>query len=199
MQSGSASNVEQAPARLAPAVPAAVRLRAWLRAHPSAILGAALILAACFLYERTMARTIRWGDPGEFQLAAIVLGVPHPPGYPLWVLIAHAFYRLLPYGDALWRIDFTSVVYATATVALVYVIAQRLGIRWWLAGAATALFAIAPDFWGEATEPRAYTLNAVQVALTIWLLLRWRAADPARRRGWLIGIGLLVGSAFANH
>jgi hypothetical protein len=128
----------------------------------------------------------------------VVLGVPHPPGYPLWVLVAHLFY-LVPFGEPLWRISLTSVVYGTATVGLVYLIAQRLGVRWWLAGLATALFAIAPDFWGEATEPRAYALNAVQVAGTIWLLLKWRDAPPDGRRRWLVAAGFVLGTAFANH
>ena len=181
-----------------PATLRAVRSVAWAWAHRQAVLGALLVAGALILYERTESRTVRWGDPGEFQLAATVLGVPHPPGYPLWVIIAHLFY-LVPFGEPLWRISLTSVVYGAATVGLVYLIAQRLGVRWWLAGAAAALFAIAPDFWGEATEPRAYALNAVQVAGTIWLLLKWRAAPPEQRRRWLVAAGFVTGTAFANH
>ena len=163
------------------------------------MLGVVLVLGALLLYERTMARTVRPGDPGEFQLAGAVLGVPRPPGYPLWVLIAHLFVQLVPHGDAIWRISLTSVVYGAATVGLTYLVAQRLGVRWWPAAGAAALFAIAPDFWGQATEPRAYALNTAQVALTLWLLLKWRAAPPERRRPWLAAIGLAVGSALANH
>lgn len=196
MSAGRTQEVD--PAGALPEVLRAARPLAWAWAHRQAILGGLLLLGALALYERTEARTVRWGDPGEFQLAAVVLGVPHPPGYPLWVLVAHLFY-LVPVGEPLWRISLTSVVYGTATVGLVYLIAHRLGVRWWLAGAVAALFAIAPDFWGEATEPRAYALNAVQVAGTIWLLLKWRDAPPEQRRRWLAAAGFVLGTAFANH
>src|SRR3954454_25200413 len=97
---------------------------AFLARHRAAVLGVLLVVGALLLYERTMARTVRPGDPGEFQLAAVVLGVPHPPGYPLWVLIAHLFTRVIPYGDALWRVSLTSVVYGATAVGLTYLVAQ---------------------------------------------------------------------------
>ena len=63
-----------------------------------------------------MVRTLLGGDPGDFQIAAVVLGVPHPPGYPLWVLLAHGFDALIPVRDAAWRINLTSPIYAALAV-----------------------------------------------------------------------------------
>src|SRR4051812_23457809 len=168
-------------------------------ARRDALLGAALALAALVLYERTMVRAVVGGDPGDFQIAAVVLGVPHPPGYPLWVLLAHLFYTLIPINSPAWRVNLTSPVYAALAVGLVYAINRRLGVRPWLAAGAAALLAIAPEFWGEAIEPRAYALNALQVALALWLLLGWRDAPVPRRRYWLGAFGLVAGSFLANH
>src|SRR5689334_5033006 len=167
--------------------------------HRDALSAAALALAALVLYQRTMVRAVLGGDPGDFQIAAVVLGVPHPPGYPLWVLLAHLAYRVIPVGDAAWRVNLTSPLYAALATGLVFAVNRRLGVRPVLAAGAAALVALAPAFWAEAIEPRAYALNALQVALALWLLLRWQAAAPPRRRVWLAACGLVAGSFLANH
>ena len=50
------------------------------------------------LYVYTLAPTVTLEDSGEFITAAYHLGVPHPPGYPLWCLIAHTF-TWIPLGS----------------------------------------------------------------------------------------------------
>src|SRR6476659_5291961 len=78
------------------------------------------------LYTVTAARDVVVGDSGEFLAAAARLGVAHPPGYPLLVMLGHAF-SWLPIGPLAFRINFLAVVCSAVTVGLVCATAQRLG------------------------------------------------------------------------
>ena len=64
------------------------------------VIALALALA---VYWRTLAPTVTLEDSGSFIAAACSLGVAHPPGYPLWCLLAHGFTRL-PFGEPAWRV-----------------------------------------------------------------------------------------------
>ena len=66
----------------------------------SPILNILVWLIAFLLYAATTARDILPADSGEFQLIAAGWGVGHPPGYPLYTVIA-----------ALWAGTFTLVLY----------------------------------------------------------------------------------------
>ena len=56
----------------------------------------AITLGAAFLglYLLTLCRTVFWYDSAEYVTAAVALGIPHPPGYPLYTIIGHIFTRL---------------------------------------------------------------------------------------------------------
>jgi hypothetical protein len=62
----------------------ATEAHAWL-----APLGAFVTLLA--LYLVTLAPTVVGGDSGELTAAAVTGGVPHPPGYPVFALLARLF------------------------------------------------------------------------------------------------------------
>ncbi|HJZ49988.1 MAG TPA: DUF2723 domain-containing protein, partial [Roseiflexaceae bacterium] len=57
------------------------------RGTPGRRLAALLLLAFLSLYIRTAAPSVLSGDSAEFQMAAPLLGVPHPTTYPLYMLL----------------------------------------------------------------------------------------------------------------
>src|SRR5262245_17171143 len=67
----------------------------------------------------TPARDVVVGDPGDFLTTAATLGVAHPPGYPLLVLLGHVF-SLVPVGPLPFRINLVSAVSHAIAVALVF-------------------------------------------------------------------------------
>ena len=80
-------------------------------------------------YFYTLAPTVTSGDSGELVSAACTLGVPHPPGYPLWTITAHFFTRIVPFKDVAARVNLMSAFLGACTVALVYLSARALGLN----------------------------------------------------------------------
>ena len=62
------------------------------------LIGIGVTLFALVLYILTLAPSVMPGDYAEFQMSAAVLGVPHPTGYPFYIMLSKLF-TLLPFGD----------------------------------------------------------------------------------------------------
>ena len=52
-----------------------------------AYLAVALLVIVPVLYLVTLAQELVFGDPTEYTFVANILGIAHPPGYPLYVLV----------------------------------------------------------------------------------------------------------------
>ncbi len=81
---------------------------------------------AIVLYVSTLAPTVTLVDSGELIVAARTLGVAHPPGFPLYVLLAHLA-TLLPIGNIAARVNFASALFAAlAAAGLTLVVAEAM-------------------------------------------------------------------------
>ena len=85
-----------------------------------------LFLLFLALYVRTAAPSVLSGDSAEFQMAAPLLGVPHPTTYPLYVLLGKLATLVIPFGDLAWRVTIVSSVCAALAVGLFFGIARQL-------------------------------------------------------------------------
>jgi tetratricopeptide (TPR) repeat protein len=82
-----------------------------------------VFIASLVLYTWTLAPTVTLVDSGELIVAARSLGVAHPPGFPLYVLLAHLA-TLVSIGNVAVRVNFASALFAalaSAVVALVVI------------------------------------------------------------------------------
>src|SRR5437773_4847220 len=70
-----------------------------------------VFLVALLLYSWTLAPTVTLTDSGELIVVARGLGIAHPPGVPLWIILAHLA-SLLPIGNVAQRIKFSSALFA---------------------------------------------------------------------------------------
>ena len=83
------------------------------------LVGVFVFAAALALYLKTMAPGLTFWDCGEFIASSYVLGVPHPPGSPLYVLLGRVF-TLLPIADPAWRVVLMSVISSSIGVWCAY-------------------------------------------------------------------------------
>src|SRR5215510_7989976 len=108
--------------------------------------GALAAMAVGVLYGMSAARDIVLGDTPELITAAITLGVPHPPGYPLFTMLGHLFSMLL-IGPPALRVNLMAVACGTATVVIVYFTALRLSGNRAASLCAALVLAFTPLFW----------------------------------------------------
>ncbi|MGH2593421.1 MAG: protein O-mannosyl-transferase family, partial [Anaerolineae bacterium] len=145
------------------------RLRGEVRTlHRLAPIALALIVFG--LYARTLGMHVGRADTFEFQVVAPTLGVAHPTGYPLVVIIGKLF-SLLPIGSTAFRVNLTSAVFASAAAVVVYALIARLSGRRLIAFIAALLFAVSGVVWSQAVIAEVYALNALIAGVVLKLLI----------------------------
>ncbi len=156
-----------------------------------ALLVAVLALSA---YLRTLCPTIFAGDSGELAAAAVTLGIAHPPGYPLWVLLAHGLTFLSPHEPALALNVFSAVCGAIAAAMLTSLLLRiRVSPLAAVAGGLGYAFAIGP--WSQSVITEVYALNMALTALSLWAAV---AGLQGKRWGYPLA-ALLLGLGMGNH
>jgi hypothetical protein len=91
---------------------------------------AVLVSAAVFVvYALGACRTIYVGDSGELVTAVAVLGIPHPPGYPLDVLLGKLWTLLVPAGSIAFRMSLFSAFCGALAGGVLYRLARATGRR----------------------------------------------------------------------
>ncbi|MFO7680250.1 MAG: DUF2723 domain-containing protein, partial [Chloroflexota bacterium] len=171
-------------------------------------LGICFVLAALLpVYLLTMPTAVGQADTFEFQVVAPQLGMAHPTGYPLYLLLGKLF-TLLPFQSVAWRLNFASMVYGVTAVSLLFVLGYRLGMRGITAVLGAVIFGLIPAFWSQAIEAEVYTLHTLIVVLA-FLLMReiggWTLGKKDQRlkivaRSWLpIMLAFVLGLGMTNH
>ena len=138
------------------------------RATAFAFAAAALVPLVAYLV--TVHPGLPAGDSGELITAAWTFGVAHPPGYPLYVLLAGLWAHALPFVTAALALNvFSAVAMAAAAGVLALAVAQLSDSR--IAGVLAAwAFAFAHPAWACAVVAEVFALHALLAALTLWLL-----------------------------
>jgi hypothetical protein len=152
-------------------------------------------LATLAVYAGTALRGVSFGDWAEMQQVPARLEVPHPTGYPLYVLLGKAF-SMIPVGSVALRANLLSATAAAAAIGVLVLIAGRLGVRPVIALAAAIALAGTATLWEEATFAEMNTLHLFLSALLVHRALVWR--DERRDRDLRLG-ALLSGLALSNH
>ena len=157
-------------------------------------------VGAFVLFAATACRTVFVGDGGELIAAAQALGVAHPPGYPLWTVLAKAA-LLVPLGEPAFRTNLLSALLGALSCALAAHLARKWSEDSRLAAlAAGALLATGRTFWFSSTVTEVYTAHVLVVLAVLWAADRVRvASDGAALRRAILVLGVLVGVGLAHH
>ncbi len=160
--------------------------------------GIAAFLATFLVYWRTAAPGLGHGhDTGELTTVALTLGVAHPPGYPLWVELAHWWSVLFPFGDPAWRLNlFSGLCVALASGFLACAVARASGSlgAGWVSG---CLFGFAQSVWRQAVAAEVFGLHLLLLAVLVWMAVRWEGS--AFRWRWAWAGAFVLGLGLAHH
>jgi len=154
-----------------------------------------LFVASLALYVRTLAPSLLYGDSAEFQTIAYTLGIGHPTGYPVYVLLAKAF-TLIPVGDVAYRVNLFSAFCAALTIGFVYLSTRKLGAMALTAIYGSLALALTPLFWKHASIAEIYAPSAACLAFILFAVLHWKETHNPR---WLFVAGLLGGLSLGIH
>jgi len=134
-------------------------------------------------------------DNAEFSALAQAGGVPHPSGYPLYILYLRAT-SWLPGASPAHTAAIATAILAAASIVMLHAACRAWGARPAAATIACAIFAGGPVVMRVYTEAEVFALNGLVVAVILWLA----AADgPIRGARRVIGLGLVAGLGLSNH
>lgn len=177
--------------------------------RPSYRAAAIAAVLVFLLYLITLGPSTAMWDTSEYIAAAYVVGLPHPPGNPFFVLIGRVFSILPVGGNPAMRVNILAAVCASVSAGLWFLITERVLVSWlaerWqriVGGALAALVgATAFTVWSQAVvNEKVYTVSLVGVAIIAWLTVRWcDDPDGPRADRLLILIAYLLGLGYSNH
>lgn len=146
-------------------------------------------------YLATLYPSVAGGDSGELTVVAATGGVAHPPGYPLYTMLARMF-ASLPMGSIAWRVNLLSAACAATASALLTHTVRRWTGRVAAAVLSGGLFAFAPLTWSYATNAEVFPLHCVFVVAIIACVTRWPAKPT---RGTAATFAFISGLGLAHH
>ena len=146
------------------------------------ILGGVFVFLATFIvYSLTIAPTVSFWDCGEFIACSYILGVAHPPGSPMFLLIGRVFSLLPIFDQVALRTNMISAIFSALSSSLMFLILVKLLSRWkvsswakYMGALSGALFlGYSNTFWGNAVETEVYGLTTFLMLLMVYLALIW--------------------------
>jgi hypothetical protein len=192
-----------------PRRPAALRTLPGFDRNAVIAAGLAALVAFVF-YALTVQPAVPAGDSGELISSASVLGVAHPPGYPLYMILGHLA-TLLPGGSAAMRMNLLSGLLDAIAVGVVFLTIHRLvsvradgspvaARRWKPYVAATTgslLLAFSSLFWAYSLVAEVFALNNLFAAVLLFIGIEWCRQPQRTRLLWLFT--LVFGLSLCNQ
>ena len=142
------------------------------------------VLISVYLY--TMAPTVSLWDCGEFIACSHILGVPHPPGTPFYVLLGRLFDIFIPFGEVAKRINLISALSSAVACGFLYLVILKVVSRFkenykkeltlgvylisiFISIGAGLLFSV----WDSSVEAEVYATSILILIIGLWLVLHW--------------------------
>ncbi|XP_021258247.1 transmembrane protein 260 [Numida meleagris] len=155
----------------------------------SAAAAGAVGAAVAAVYAGTLPPGLPGGDAGELITAAYELGVAHPPGYPLFTLLAGLAMRLLPGGAAAGRVNLLGAVLGAVAAALLFYTVLRLSGSYAGGILAAGVFSFSRLTWQWSIAAEVFSLNNLFVGLLMALTVHFEEASTAKERSKIAKLG----------
>lgn len=183
----------------------------------------AVLVISAFTYLSTIEPTASFWDCGEFIASSYKLEVGHPPGNPVFQLIARLFTMFTGPDKAAVMVNSMSAICSALTIFFLYLtivfLVKRVivpkrdgegGDGEYSAGQAVAIFGSAAvgalaycfsdTFWFSAVEGEVYAMSSLFTALVVWAMTKWYEEEDRRfANRWLVLISFLMGLSIGVH
>ena len=182
------------------------------------VTGIVVTLIAGFTYLSTIEPSASFWDCGEFIASSYKLEVGHPPGNPVFQLIARFFTMFTDGSHAAIAVNVMSALCSALTILLLYLtiifFAKRMAGRQengeYSAGQTIAIlgsaavgalaYCFSDTFWFSAVEGEVYAMSSLFTALVVWAMTKWyEQADEPYANRWIILISFLMGLSIGVH
>ena len=178
------------------------------------IVAFSVFLISFIVFLLTFQRTVPYWDCGEFIATAATMGVPHPPGAPMFTLLGRIF-TMLPFGDnPAIRMNFISVLSSSLTVMFLFLIITEILLLWkkelnslgdkilvYGSAAIGALaYSFSDSFWFNAVEAEVYATSMLFFSGVVWLGLKWFILpDRPGLEKYILLVAYLMGLSIGVH
>jgi Tfp pilus assembly protein PilF len=172
------------------------------------LLGFGLFITAFITYLITLCPSNYFGDSGELITAIITLGVPHPTGFPVYILSGKVF-SMLPLASPAFRVNLMSAFFGALVPVFIFLAARFFSKKendsftsLYLPFAAAALFIFSYTLWSQAVIARIYSLNAFFCAFALALFLYYTEIKPSKKALYMLafitGLGAGIHLSFVT-
>ncbi|HDQ26689.1 MAG TPA: DUF2723 domain-containing protein [bacterium] len=163
---------------------------------------AGLFLLFFGLYLRTLCPSVYFGDSGELIAMIHTLGLPHPTGFPLYIMTGKIF-ELLPLANTAFRINILSAFFGAACVAAIFFVflvfaRNHKGYRGFIVPLLCAvIFGLSYTLWSQSSSARIYTMNGFFCICALYIFLSFTSVRASSGR--LFALAFVTGLGSGLH
>lgn len=157
-----------------------------------------LVLILGVVYVSTLLPGVGYsGDTGKFQFVGRVLGTPHGPGYPTYIVLNHLFTKLFPIGSLAYKANLLSALFSiVSSLFLFRILKVVFNLENGMAFITSLTFGLTPALWSQSVVAEVYTLHILFVTIVLYFLIKWN--KTRQDRNFLIACAFYALS-FGNH
>ncbi len=157
--------------------------------------GAAVFVLLLIVYLLTLAPGVTYWDAGEFLAAMKSLGVPHPPGTPLFILIGNVWGRALsPLFGFAYSVNLFSAICTASACGIFAAMMSRWTGRTKAAIAGGVLAGLMSSVWLNANETEVYAPALLMSAMFLFAADKLNETHEGK---WLVLLAYLLGLGWA--
>ncbi len=173
-------------------------------------------LIATIVYLLTIEPTTSFWDCGEFIATAYKLEVGHPPGAPLFMMLARFFTLFAGPENSAMMINVLSALASSFTILFLFWTVTAFGLKiarqsgelnqgkiWAVIGSGLVgalAYTFTESFWFSAVEGEVYALSSLFTAAVFWAIIKWESdAEKTHNLRWIVLIAYLMGLSIGVH
>ncbi|HAW50175.1 TPA: hypothetical protein DCX16_04430 [bacterium] len=165
------------------------------------IIGFFIFFVSYSIYLFCLPSTVGFGDSGDFITSSYVLGIAHPSGYPLYMVLGHLF-SYIPISNIGMKITLMSCIFSSVTSTILYFLIMKLSSSRVSSISASLSFSFSYTFFRVSVYSKTYAIYAFFVALLLLIMVLWQESKKTpklKTKSYLYLFLFILGLSFTNH